>query len=164
MSAAARRRGYSLLELVVVILIVCVLLAVALPRYRDAQRFARIALLDNMALLMHSAIDGFHRQCLALQMREPQADCAELRVGRVLVRGEGGYPQAGLDGIGRLVGLGPGDPAAGQFVSEATRHEGHPALKLTLKHAEDGTCVLLYRAPAGVGERPEVLVLQSTCP
>ena len=167
MSTPARssaHRGFSLLELAMVILIAVSLLAVALPRYRDAQRYARMAMLDNMALLMHGAVDQFHWQCLAAQARHPGDDCREVRVGLALVRGEHGYPQAGLDGIGRLVGLTPGEPAADLFVTESTRLHGATALKVALRHAENGTCELIYLASAGVGQRPEITVVQSTCP
>jgi prepilin-type N-terminal cleavage/methylation domain-containing protein len=158
-----RTAGFSLLELATVIVIVASLMAVALPRYRDAQRYARIAMLDNMALLMMGAVDQFHWQCLAAQARDLREDCREVRVGLWLVRGELTYPQAGLDGIGRLVGLVPGEPAADQFRVESTRLHGQAGLKVALRHAENGTCELMYLAPAGVGQRPEITVLQSTC-
>lgn len=158
-----RAPGFSLLELAVVIVITASLLAVALPRYRDAQRYARTATLDNMALLMIQAVDQFHWQCLAAQTRDLREDCHEVRVGLWLVRGELGYPQAGLDGIGRLVGLVPGEPAADQFRVETTRQHGQAGLKVSLRHADNGTCELVYLAPAGVGQRPEITVLQSTC-
>jgi len=147
----------------VVVVIVATLLAVALPRYRDAQRYARMAQLDNMALLMLAAVDQFHWQCLAAQTRDLHEDCREVRVGLWLVRGDNSYPQAGLDGVGRLVGLVPGEPAADQFRVESVRLRGQAGLKVALRHAEKGTCELVYLAPVGVGQRPEITVLQSTC-
>lgn len=157
-------RGITLLELVVVILVGCLLLAVALPRYHDAQRYARMALLSNLALTMHSASNLFHLQCLAASTRVPRGDCTQMRIGLVTVRGEAEFPQAGLDGIGRLVGLTPGDPAADLFSTESVLYDGLPALKVAVRAAEKGTCELVYRAPSGPGQRPEVLTLLSTCP
>jgi type II secretory pathway pseudopilin PulG len=132
-------RGISLLELAVVMGVVSVLLAVALPRYQDAQRYARIAMLNRLALTIYSASNVYHLQCLAQQTRPEGSDCRQLQVGLVTVRGELEFPQAGLDGIGA------------------------PALKVAVKAADKGTCELVYRAPTAMGLRPEVVTLSSTC-
>lgn len=164
-SPLARRsvRGISLLELAVVIGVISVLLAVALPRYQDAQRYARIAMLNRLALTMYSASHLYHLQCLTQQTRLEGNDCRQLQVGLVTVRGEAEFPQAGLDGIGRLVGLTPGEPAAELFTTEAVTRDGVAALKVSVKAAEKGTCELVYRAPSAAGLRPEVVTLSSTC-
>lgn len=156
-------RGISLLELAVVMGVVSVLLAVALPRYQDAQRYARIAMLNRLALTIYSASNVYHLQCLAQQARPEGSDCRQLQVGLVTVRGELEFPQAGLDGIGRLVGLTPGEPAAELFTTEAVTRDGAPALKVAVKAADKGTCELVYRAPTAMGLRPEVVTLSSTC-
>ena len=162
-SARRRSAGVSLLELVVVILIFVTLLSVGLPRYRDAQRYGRMAMLDNLALTMQRAAEMFHLQCLSQQPLAAGGDCAQLQVGLQTVRGERGFPVAGLDGIGRLAGLVQGDPAAAYFNTQSVLSDGVPALKVSVRHAEDGTCELIYRAPERPGERPRVAIVQSTC-
>jgi type II secretory pathway pseudopilin PulG len=154
--------GLSLLELAVVALVLGILLSTALPRLREAQRYSRVGLLNQMAATMHSAANLFHLQCLARQAREPGQDCAQMEVGRVWVRGDGGYPSAGQDGIGQLVGLSAGEPAAEHFSTQTLVVGGGSTLKVSIKLAEEGTCELTYEA-GSPGRRPEIRIRQSTC-
>ena len=160
---ARSENGISLLEATVVLLVASTLLAVAAPRYQDAQRYSRIALINRLNMTMVSASDMFHLHCLLQQTHTSPADCSQLQVGLETVRGEAEFPMAGLDGIGRLVGLAPGDPAAAMFFTEPVTHNGHLALKVGVKAAEKGSCELEYRAPSVPGSRPQVVILASTC-
>ena len=55
-----RERGFSLLELIVVMTIIGLLVAITLPAYRDATQRAREATLKEDLTRMRAAIDEYH--------------------------------------------------------------------------------------------------------
>lgn len=57
-------RGFTLIELVVVIVILAVLAAVAVPRFVDLGRQARIASVKTMAATVRASAENIHAACL----------------------------------------------------------------------------------------------------
>jgi general secretion pathway protein G len=60
MKAMARRRGFTLIELMVVMAIIAVLLTIAAPRYFTHLERAREATLRQTLVVVRDAIDKFH--------------------------------------------------------------------------------------------------------
>ncbi|TDM09479.1 MAG: hypothetical protein C4K60_09505 [Ideonella sp. MAG2] len=139
------------------------LLALALPRIWDTQGAARQAMLQRMASQMRAAADLFYLQCQAAGGAALQNNCAEVTVGRLVVEGQHRYPVASLNGIGRLVGLSAGEPAAAHFQVREFLADGVPALSVQVRPAEKAPCELMYVQARGPSQRPAVFFVPESC-
>jgi MSHA pilin protein MshA len=96
-------QGFTLIELIVVISIVGILASVALPRFMNAQRDARIAKVFALNGSIRSAAALAHARCLLDQAANPAGTCTSAG-GTAAMEGVNipminGYPQANLNGI-----------------------------------------------------------------
>ncbi len=66
MSNQNMQKGFTLIELVVVMVILAILAAVAIPQYMDLRQQARIASLNGLAGNINGAVDLVHSKYLAL--------------------------------------------------------------------------------------------------
>jgi len=82
-------QGFTLIELIVVITIIAILAAVALPRFIDAQRDARVA--------KANAIFGSMRSALSLARSRCELDMGTNAVGPYVCNPTGGY--VNMDGV-----------------------------------------------------------------
>ena len=105
-SVPASARGFTLIELVIVITIIGILAAVALPRLIDAQRDARIA--------KANAIYGSIRSAVALARSRCELDLAGTAASVTAVNCASSPPKVNMDGgMGDSVKREPAATAAG---------------------------------------------------
>jgi len=106
-----QQSGFTLIELVVVIAILGILIAVALPRFASLQAQARIAKMNGAVGSMKSAAALSHALALANGLATDHTGAAAINVEGVSVTLTNGYPAANY--IAQLAGIGgTGAPAA----------------------------------------------------
>jgi MSHA pilin protein MshA len=144
-----RARGFTLIALIVVIIILSILAATALPRFAALQTQARIAKLNGAVGAMKGAAALAHAGCLALQ---PQCTGTLLMEG-VSITMVNAYPTANAGGITAAAGLvvGPDSPDGYDVAG------GGPAagdvLQLRVLGNDPANCHVNYTAP-GTGQAP----------
>lgn len=137
-----KQGGFTLIELVVVIVILGILAVTAAPRFLNLQGDARDASLQGLKGAMQGAAGIVYGRA-AIDGKESVSSATVTILGTGNVDVVWGYPAASIDGIGKVVtGLGSGNDSDWKEVSAAAN-----SVAYTFKSGSDGSqtkCSVVY--------------------
>ena len=150
-----RQSGFTLIELVIVIVVLGILAALAVPRFISLQREARIAVIDSLFNSVRSGSNIVYAKSAAAGESDLPADSIDID-GPAIAGGDiptvFGYPQASQTALSLLFdNLSPRYGFVGAGAGVRIDIDGIPA------------CSVTYTAPTGAGLPPTIVRNITNC-
>lgn len=150
---SSKIRGFTLIELVVVITILGILAAFAIPRFISLDTTARAATVTGLAGTIRSAAS------LARGMSMATGNAASVTMEGNAVTLANNYPDASGAGIDKAINLSPGDFTFTAGVPAATGTATYQRVGATTP----ANCQVSYTPPAVAGAAPSILAPTNGC-
>lgn len=168
----SRQSGFTLIELVMVIVILGILAAFALPRFADLRSDSNLAALKAMGGAIKSAASIVHAKALVEGVQNQKTATIDLDgdgVEEVGIRY--GYPSAKrAEGIPRIMGGGFENDwswstynAPRRFVLSTALMGGGPGQKISNVRVEKNNCYLIYDRANSPGASPKITYFTTGC-
>lgn len=148
-------KGFSLIELVIVIVIIGVLSVVAIPKYIEIRSDARVASIQTALGAVRAASAMVRALYLA-----PGGAPASVSLDGVSINIVNGYAASASPGIALAAGISDGGSASGSYSVSATS----TATTISVNGATMSTnCRVVYNTAASVSTPPVITVVTSGC-
>lgn len=148
-----QQQGFTLIELIVVIVILGILAATALPKFADLQGDARAAKMNGVRGSLQSAAALAHSMALVAGHASNSTTSITMEGQAITMLNT--YPTADAAGIGAAAGLAPGGTLSSDYNSVSAG--GATAASLFSVSSDSGhlACLASYTSPA-VGAAPTI--------